>query len=933
MHHKINRLALAVHLGLAAGLLSVAGMAQAQSTAQNQTQNDQQPEKLKAVVVTGSLLRRVDRETASPVITIDRESIVNSGKPTLGDVLQQLPSISGNATNTHNNSNGGGVASPTTEGGDGASRVSLRGLGEGRTLVLINGQRMLNADINLIPANMIQRVEVLAEGASTTYGSDAIGGVVNFILRDHFHGFEASVNDGISGHGDGQRYGANITAGTGNDAYNIVGGLNYNHYSQTRSTRRDFASPRLYLTNGVPVPSGSSSIPTGRIQLPPALAGKFNCPNVTLQSGDGSKLSNYRCFQPNADAFNYAAFNYIQTAQKRIDAFVLGNVDLGGGVTAYLDAFYNHTQSAGLDAAAPVGTGDGLIIRASNPINPFGVTFSSTPLPGDPNSGYNFQTRLTGAGTRRHPYTTSTIQVIGGLRGRFGQSSWRWNLALDYGHTARTQNDHNELIIPQLQKAINSGANIFDQAHNGEALGAGAMNAKYSKYEVLRQAQFTADGEVGTINGRPVQLSLGALYREQSMNYTIDPLAVLDPTVGTCGILQEGCGSPGRGSKTVKEAFGEVLFPLLADLPGIHSLNLDIGIRTSKFSEGAGSTTNGKIAIEWRPVSDLLVRGTVSQVFRAPNLDMLYDGRSLVQPNLNDPCTGLTAAQLAQHPAACQYVPVNWAGNNVLQVNTYYSGSKVVNSNLKPEHGKSVDLGMVYNPHWLPGFNTSVDFWHIYLNDTLTALSAPTAVNACFNNNASPYCAFIHRRDNTTKQPGQVFYIDTPVVNLGHLSTSGVDFTVHYDLPDTGIGHLKFGLNTSYTSHFENTAIPGGKTIEYAGTLNTQFGNISRFRGTFTFNWQMGNWDAQWQTRYISPTTVLNADYQTNADLPIASVMYHSIQLGYMIPAIHTRLDIGVDNLSDRRPPLIYQNGEANTDPATYDVMGRYYWARATFRF
>ena len=159
MNHKVKRLSLAVRVGLTAGLVAVAGLAQAQQAPSNPPSNNtdqsQNPKTLQTVVVTGSLIRRVDTETASPVTIIDRQNITNSGKPTLGDVLQQLPSIAGKATNPQNNSNGGGIASPLTEGGDGASRVSLRGLGTSRTLVLIDGQRMLNADMNLIPQNMI----------------------------------------------------------------------------------------------------------------------------------------------------------------------------------------------------------------------------------------------------------------------------------------------------------------------------------------------------------------------------------------------------------------------------------------------------------------------------------------------------------------------------------------------------------------------------------------------------------------------------------------------------------------------------------------------------------------------------------------------------------------------------------------------------------
>ncbi len=957
MKYGMNHLSLAVRLALTAGVFATAGVAQAQapqtdsptSTDQATPPSKSKAKNLEAVVVTGSLIRRVDVETASPVVTLDRATITNSGKPVLGDVLQQMPSISGNATNPQNNSNGGGVASPLLEAGDGASRVSLRGLGISRTLVLVNGQRMANPDINLIPPEMIEKVDVLAEGASTVYGSDAIGGVVNFILRKDFKGAQFSLNDGISSHGDAQRRGFNLTGGMTGEHYSIAAGLDYNKYDATLGARRKFSKQQLYLSSGSVIPAGSSSIPTGRIQVPASIASQYGCTlnssgyaQVTLATGNGSSLGDYRC-RLGSDTFNYAALNYIQTAQKRTNGFVLGSYDFTDNLTGFVDAFYNHTVSSGQDAPSPVGTGDGLIISSSNPINPFGITFSQNPVPGDPNSGYNFQTRLTGAGTRVHSYTTDTSQINAGLRGNFGQeSSWNWDASINYSHTKRDQRDTNEVDIPALQAAVDGGANIFDQANAGNVLSAGVKTPIYIYTQSTKQAQFDASGELWDLPAGAVQLSAGALYRKQFMNYTVSDFAVLDPTTTTCQILQEACGSPGRGSFNVKEVYAETLIPLLSDQPWAHSLNLDLGVRSSNYST-TGTTTNGKIAIEWRPIADLLVRGTISQVFRAPNLNELYDGRTLVQPNLNDPCVGLTAAELAAHPAACQFVPVNWAGNSPAQVNTFYSGAATVGATLKPEKGKSINLGLVYDPDWLPGVSTSVDFWHIYLSDTLTAIQADTVVNSCYNNASSPYCSFIHREDNTSRQPGQVFLINTPVVNLGTLSTTGIDYTLrykipHFDLGSVDPGNFRAGLSTSYTSTYKVNATPGEpdtKTVNYAGTLSPQFGNISRWRGTVTLNWDKGNWNAQWQSRYINKLTALNADAAiAGVNIPMASVIYHSIQLGYAVPSIHTRFDVGVDNLSNKLPPLVYQNGaNYNVDTATYDVLGRYYWARATIKF
>lgn len=963
MKYNLNHLSLAVRLALTVGIFTAAGVVQAQeSTTGNATTAKQanqatpapattsKAKTLQSVIVTGSLIRRVDAETSSPVVMVDRTAISNSGKPTLGDVLQQLPAISGNATNTQNNSNGGGVASPLLEGGDGAARISLRGLGTNRTLVLIDGQRMANTDVNMIPQNMIERVDVLAEGASTVYGSDAIGGVVNFILRKDYQGAEASINMGESDHGDGQRHGISLTAGATGDNFNIVGGLDYNKYDAVLATQRSYSAHQLYLSSGVISPAGSSTIPTGKIQTPASIAanqaGTCATPYITLGQGNGSSVSDYRCDRGNPDAYNYNAYNYIQTAQQRFDTFVLGSYKLADNLTFFFDGFYNHTESSGQDAPAPTAAGlsnDGWYVSKNNPINPFGVTFGTDPAnPTDPMGGYAFNTRLTGLGTRLHTYTTSNVQINTGLRGAFGQSSWSWDASINYGHANRVQRDYNEVNVADFQAAINSGVNIFDQANQSAALRAGVDTPEYVFTNTTKQAKLDANGELWDLPAGAIQLAAGTLYRQQSMNYTVTPDAVLNLATGRCEVLQEACGSPGRGSENVKELYAESLIPLLSQQPWAYSLNLDLGIRASDYST-SGTTTNKKIAVEWRPIADLLVRGTVSQVFRAPNLDELHDGVTLVQPTLNDPCVHLTAAQLAQHPAACQYVPVNWAGNSPAQVNTYYAGANTVGASLKPEHGKSIDFGLVYNPSWAEGVSTSVDFWHIYLSDLLTPIAASTVVNACFDNNSSPYCSLISRLDNTTKQPGQVRVIDTPVVNLGNLSTSGIDFTLnykipHFDLGSVDPGNFKAGLATTYLATYKNDAtpgLPGAQTVNYAGTYSQQFGNITRWRGTLTLNWEKGNWSAQWQTRYINHLTNLNADAVfSGVNIPMASVLYHSVQLGYAIPAWHTRIDLGVDNLSNKAPPLIYQNGlNYNVDTATYDTLGRYYWARATFKF
>lgn len=931
-----NRLCIAVRMALAVGVFAVAGgVAQAQDTGTNQA-SPAQTQNLKGVVVTGSLIRRVDIETASPVITIGRQHIDDSGSVTLGSVLQELPSIAGNAINPQVTGNGGGVANATTEGGSGASKLSLRGLGDGRTLVLINGQRLVNSDINLIPQEMVSQVDALAEGATTTYGSDAIGGVVNILTRDNFEGAQVSVSDGISGHGDAKRKSASLVLGHSGDKYRVEGGLGINKTGTAIGTDRDFSRTSYSLRNGVITPSsGSTFVPHMRIQLPANLRTQFGCPYVTLAQPDGSHLSDYQCFSNTKSTYNeFPKYNYLQTNSLRRNGFFIGSYDFTPNITGFVNAFYVSTASTGLNAPDPTYTVDGWSVPASAPYNPFGVTFSGGVIPGDPNSGYEIRTRVAGNAPRVNAYRTETEQIITGLRGGFGDSSWLWNATLNYGHSERNQTNENEILVAGLQQVINT-SNFFNQANIPGSLQGGLADPTYSRYDNLRQVEFTTNGNLWQLPAGTMQASIGTLYRNDSYNFTVPDIVLLDTATLTCQTVQEACASPGRGSDSVKEVFAETLIPVLADIPGAHSLDVDLGIRTSKYDSLKSATTNKKVAIQWRPIKNLLVRGTVSQVFRAPNLNMLYDGPSLSQPGFVDPCAALTAAELAQHAAACRYVPPNFDATDEAQVNALGVGSKRVGANLKPEHGKSVDLGLVYAPEWAPGVNTSVDFWHVYLYDTLVNISPTTIVNQCFNNNDSQYCPLLLRYDDTTRNPGKIYQVNAPTVNLGSLSTSGVDATFNYDIPHFDLGSVDPGnfrleFKGTYVSTFNNSPTPGapGATVsKYAGTFNSQFGNIARLRGSGTVNWNRGNWSAQWRSRYISSVESLNADSVTGASFQLASVVYHSLQVGYAVPAIRTRFSAGIDNISDRQPP--FAPGGRGTQ---YDVIGRYFWLQATVK-
>ncbi len=955
-----NELLKAVRLALYAGTTAVVGLSSAAVFAQDEAAS----ERLDTIVVTGSNIRRVDIETANPVITIDRAQIQKSGKLTVGDLVQELPSIAGNATNPQVN-NGGGT---------GAASVSLRGLGSKRTLILIDGQRIINNDVNQIPANVVERIEVLLDGASAIYGSDAIGGVVNFIMRKDYQGAEFTADYGISDRDDGERQSVSITLGQSTDRGSVVAGVNYNKTDAVSAGKREFSRQALYLYYGSSFAGGSSRTPTGRITLPTALRGQFNCPNNTvtrLPGTTGSSLSDYRCFTVGPDSYNYQPLNVILVPQERTNLFAIGNYKLTDSVEAYMKAFVNRTSSSSLIAPYPFDArGNGVTISGDSIYNPFGQDMGF-------GTSFNVLERLTGVGQRVNQFDTQTSQFIAGLRGNIGDTSWRWDANINYGHFTQDQYTTGYLNFSQLASAlgpseIRNGVpvcvdalggnviagcvplNIFQQDDpTSTAILRAAGSSPFQNFlATSREATANVNGELFELPAGPASLAVGVLYRKDYSSLKADSTIILNPQTGTCD-LGTACTTQLQGNITTKEAYAEMFVPILKDMPFAHSLNIDVGVRYSKFNL-AGNTTNSKVSIEWRPIEDLLLRGTVSEVFRAPNISELFAGAQSDAPTAQDPCFGYLPGQqqginaCGPSTGATNIDPVNGIPRQQNgQVNGIASGAVAAGFALKPESGKSFDFGVVYDPSWIEGLSVSLDYYRIYLTDTITGINAQNVLNLCYQDPNSLFCPFISRFAN-----GDIDTIREPTVNLGRLDTSGWDMGISYRLPEfdmfgRNIGRFTVGFNGTYISEFDNTPVPGNPDvprISNAGVYTAQFGNFPRVRALGSLDWNMGPFEAGWRVRYIGNTRVGSADLSQGLSIDggipgvvrnFGAYAYHNFTFGYTAEAINTQFQIGIDNAFDKQPPIYFQNNvtNGNTDVRTFDTVGRYYWARATVKF
>ena len=963
MRQNRNELLRAVRYALYVGTAAAVGLTAAPAFAQDE--GGDKGETLETIVVTGSRIRRVDLETSSPVFVIDKSAIEKTGKLTIGDLLQEAPSIAGAATNPSVN-NGGG---------SGASTVSLRGLGSARTLLLVNGQRVFYNDVNSIPINMVERIEILKDGASAVYGSDAIGGVVNFITRRDFQGMEATFDYGVSDRDDGERKGGSLTIGHSSDRGSLVVGVTYNRQDAVSAGDREFSNPAL-ANNGEEIYAlGSGTIPNGRFVVGRAalLAAGIDCGGtgagqITRIAGrPGTSASDFRCYVANGpgnDTYDYSPFNLELTPSERAGLFAAGNYRISDNVEAYFEAFTNKTRSNYQLAPLPLILGasqSGVVIDANSIYNPFGVTINSGGI------------RMSVAGNRIGNFSTQADQLNTGLRGNFGDT-WNWDAGISWART--NQKSSLTGYYRKREVADASGPSFIDSTGvarcgtpgaiiagctpinflglegntaagraNLAALQALAVNPSNQDYSNEKIARFNLTGEIVELPAGALSVAFGGEYRKDYQYSQPDASSLITDDIGNCLTARDACAAASSGELSVREFYVEFFIPVLKDVFLAKSLNFTLGSRYSDYS-AFGDTTNSKIGIEWRPLDDLLLRGTVAEVFRSPTISDLYSGVAPNAATYNDPCDNLGPNDPRRSNPACAGIPVG----NFVQTTQQTSALAGSNDQLTPEEGKSFTWGVVYDPSWLEGFSTSVDVWRIYLKNTIGALGTQTILNQCFN--SGRFCE-LFSRDTLTGGLGDVEFVNDRLRNIGRVDTSGVDVSFKYRLPETAYGNFRAALDLTYLQKYNTTRVEGVGSTEfngagsYFGSASGGDGNFARVRGIATLAWNMGNFDASWRMRYIGPTRFGEEVPTGNGDAGTiiaptrellgyrtGAITYHNLQFGYNIEPIHTTLEVGVDNVFDKQAPQLWQYGfNGNTDERTYDTMGRYYWMRAGVKF
>jgi iron complex outermembrane receptor protein len=935
-------------LAVAAGL-SAASPAHAQSTLppenveQGATAASEDPGE---IIVTGSRIRRNPLDLDAPVVFIDEADIAKTGLNSINDVLQRLPSSGGGLNSKFNNS--GNLGNPPDGGGvgAGAAEIDLRYLGSRRVLVLVDGLRFVNGasasgvpgstDLNSIPESAIERVEVLQDGASAIYGSDAIAGVVNIITKGNQRGFEGVAQLGGYDRGDGFTQNYQLSWGNGRDGpLTIVIGGSYVNQGPVRSGSRDLSAFPEPYTDACQA-TCSSFTPNGRYTGSIFVGG--NATLIAPVLGRKPTPADFRGFSSPADRFNFQPFNFLQIPLERLGAFGNLRYELTDTVNLSVRTLYNRRKSKNQAAPLPFGFGptsgltpvlSNIVVSASNPFNPFGVDLGGS----NGNVGAVFRRFLEG-GPRRFNQTVDTYYGVATLDGEFGigERNWFWDVNASYGRNKAEQTMFGNINSGLLRQALGPISGCTSPCVPFNLFGGfGSITPEminfvsFEQNDSSRQSQFDAtanlSGTLFDLPGGPVGLAVGAEYRDLSGRFDPDPIVA-------AGFSSDIPAQPTRGSYDVKEAYAELNLPLVRDVPFLNLLELNGAVRISDYST-SGSTTTFKGGVNWKPIRDLRLRATYAEGFRAPSIGELFGTQSRFDEVLDDPCSSHSSnaaprrfANDAAVRAACITAGVPSNGS-YQQANAQISVSTGGNEALEPETSESYVVGGVYSPSWLPRFSIEANYYDIEVRGAVQAIPRATTVLNCLLTADPATCGLI------TRVNGELIEVEGFLQNIAAIETDGIDVNLAYRGLETGIGRFGLTWNNTFLLNYD-VIVPGPTGPQVLAREGTQVGSPAQ---AFPKYKSVGVVDLDWADfgvtvigRYVSKLKEVGGNV-------MGSVFYTDAQLRFSVGEDDQfGFALGVNNLFDRKTPGCVTCEANNFSQTAHDIPGRYFYARASFR-
>jgi outer membrane receptor protein involved in Fe transport len=919
--------------------------------------------KTEVISVTGTTVEHQLFTGRAPVSVITRADLAASGRATLGDILQSMPAQS-NAGNAQVNA-----------GGDGTTRINLRGLGAPRTLVLLNGRRIVNGgagadaavDINAIPLPVIERVEVLKDGASAIYGADAVGGVVNLVTRTQFDGTDVSLLTSTSQRGDGTEYAASFVTGfTTNDkrTYFVVSGGYQQHDPVFASDRAFSAIQRSYdFATRTEARNTSLAAPSGRLDVLSIGAGGMQPPgcssNVCKPAGNGG----WNDFVEPGDLYNEAAASYVYTPSTRYSVFASAGNRLTDNTAVLLELLYLHRNSD--RQLSPVAFSADSPISQFNMYNPLGADIA------------DYRRRITEIGPRRYVDDVGMLRFIVGLTGNLpgwlGRlEGWNYEVSENYGITDAVAGTTGQLLKTRVADSL--GPSMLDRSGvpicvrtPGDAstkilykvpVGGGGFletacvpvnlfaPAGTIPRDQLKNLTFTDAGQgtdtqrsfLVTTGGRiaelpdhgDISLSLGGDYRSEVGEQR-------PPEVASLGNTTDNAAGATEGQFHIFEGFGELTIVPISGHDIAQWVELDLGARVLRHSR-FGSSVTYKASGLFRTAHGIAVRGTYATALRTPSLFDLFGGRTERSVSAEDPCDTRppsvgdgtrTLDPMVQAQCTSQGVPVASKLTTGQQLSVIGG-----NRDLAAETAATTTIGVVVEPPQVKGLAVSADYWRIAIDDAIETLGIQTIFANCYDRGIQAYCDQIHRDPGTSR----VRSVDQFLQNVPRTTTSGVDVALWYDTRLGGLGRIHTGFEAQYLVRYDlDTSL---QVIHGAGFYD--LGVYPRYKANLSSDWvHRSGASAGFTLRFVGTyKECAGNDCNSDHNLAVASRdvdRYVKVDLfgGYEVRsgAGTTTLQVGVNNLFDASPPVVYNAAAANSDATTYDFIGRMVYVRLSQHF
>ena len=830
-----------------------------------------------SVTITGSNIKRVDAEGLAPVQTVTRADIERSAASTVGDLLRGLSVNSGasfNETAVNNQS--------------GAAGVSLRGLGQKSTLVLINGRRMANhafaqgndtfVDINSIPKAAIERIEVLKDGASAIYGSDAIAGVVNFILKRDYQGGSVSASAGRSTEGGLGEQQATLSFGMGNldqDKYNLLAVVDFFHRDRLLLSERKILGDgdfRSRPAGGLPWLSSSG----GSWVLSPPVSGAARAPLNPCQGPSTQMPGNLFFTSGTVCGFTTTPFITAFPETDRLGLLTRGTFAFSSSTTAFAEfslasngskwinqpqQFTNATSVLNAATGAPMVFSAS--IPAANPVNPFG---RPTQL------RYTFFD----VGPRDIELQTDAWRALAGLTGSAG--SWEWEAAAGTSQSKIKETTRNQVDAFALTRAINNASYNF-AAPTAAQTAALRIQTDRDGASKLDFADAKATTTLGKLAGGPIGLALGVDARRESLTETPDRLVTGGSILGT------GAGRI-EGSRNVTAAFAEVSLPVLK------ALEFQLAVRGDRYSD-FGNAVTPKVGLRWTPSEQVLLRASYNQGFRAPTLAENAQSSSSGFVNVSDP-----------------------RRNNAT---TLVSGITVGNPKLDPEKSDAYTLGVVFEP--AKDLSFGIDYFSIAQKNLVAANGFQYTVT-----NEALFPGAVVR-----DAAGVILTVSDGFANVSKVETSGVDVDLRWRLNAAGMGRITLRANASYIISWKQPAALRQPLSEWVNTNNGPAGALPRLRSSSGIDWDLGAVTTSLNARSVGSYRQRASAITSGAPAKVPGTTFFDLYVAYQ-GIKNLRLYASVQNLLDQQPP--WDSTQAlGFSQTQYDMRGRFARVGVEYKF